>query len=354
MKLKKSLQVSDDKEPAKFFHCNKRKACYTVAGFIGTTLFIIFLLVPAIWRYSPSIQKSMLFLTHDNLPDEQNYSYPELYGMNGTRNLYINSTGNVTLGVWHVLPRSLLVEHGADKSNYELLLSHGEPIFIYMHGNSGTRANEHRIELYRKLRDVDCHVIAVDYRSYADSTEVDIDETGLVSDAMATFKWVYKRAKGSPIFGWGHSLGTGISAHAFSLLEKEDIYPNGLILEAPFNKMSDAIRDYPSTQIFRHLPWFNFFIVDSVIENGFVFDSEQNLKNTIVPVLILHARDDGILPYKLSEQLFENIKISRKSTLTELVLYDASYGYGHQFIVRDPELQNRIQTFMKNCLKTKY
>lgn len=118
-------------------------------------------------------------------------------------------------------------------------MSHGEPIIIYMHGNSGTRANDQRIELYQKLQDINCHVIAVDYRStvlyrfvvviaifaclffsplktklfflqgYADSTDAEIDENGLVSDAKETFKWVYKRANGTPIFGWGHSLGTG-------------------------------------------------------------------------------------------------------------------------------------------------
>lgn len=65
----------------------------------------------------------------------------------------------------HLLPRNLLVKYGANESYNEELLSHGEPIIIYMHGNSGARPNKQRIELYRKLRDINCHVIAVDYRS---------------------------------------------------------------------------------------------------------------------------------------------------------------------------------------------
>lgn len=65
----------------------------------------------------------------------------------------------------HILPSNLFVKYGANESNYEQLLSHGEPIIIYMHGNSGARPNNQRIELYRKLRDINCHVIAVDYRS---------------------------------------------------------------------------------------------------------------------------------------------------------------------------------------------
>lgn len=130
----------------------------------------------------------------------------------------------------HILPRKLLEKHENDRSKYEQLLSHSEPIVIYMHGNSGTRANEHRVQLYHILQDIDCHVLAVDYRSmvygfffirmiltwnyyfglgYADSTDVEISEAGVVIDVMEIFKWTYKRANGTPIFGWGHSLGTG-------------------------------------------------------------------------------------------------------------------------------------------------
>lgn len=40
-----------------------------------------------------------------------------------------------------------------------------------------------------------------------------------------------------------------IGSHAYSLLEKEGIFPSGLILEAPFTKMSDEIREYPLTKV---------------------------------------------------------------------------------------------------------
>lgn len=339
------------KEPKMCINCNKRKACYTTVGFFSIAFVIIFLLVPAIWRYSPSIQKSMIFLNHDYMPVVQNYSYPEVYGMDGTRNFYIDTKDNITLGVWHILPRNLIVKYGKNESSYEELLSHGEPIIIYMHGNSGARANNVRMKLYRKLRDINCHVIAVDYRSYADSTDAKLDETGLVSDVMETFKWVHKRAKGIPIFGWGHSLGTGIGAHAFSLLEKENIYPSGLILEAPFNKISEAIREYSTTKVLRYFPWFDFFIIDPVIANGIVFDTEQNLKNAKVPVLILHARDDIIIPYQLSENLYNYITTTRNSDLTELVIYDAQYKFGHQYICRDKEIEKKIEKFIQKCLK---
>lgn len=46
-------------------------------------------------------------------------------------------------------------------------------------------------------------------QGYADSTDVEVSELGVVTDAMEMFRWVHKRANGTPIFGWGHSLGTG-------------------------------------------------------------------------------------------------------------------------------------------------
>lgn len=39
------------------------------------------------------------------------------------------------------------------------------PIFIYLHGNAGNRATKHRVQLYKKLQELNCHVIAFDYRS---------------------------------------------------------------------------------------------------------------------------------------------------------------------------------------------
>lgn len=63
-----------------------------------------------------------------------------------------------------MLPRNLIEKYGENESSYEQTLSHGEPIIIYMHGNSGARANERRIELYHKLQNINCHVIAIDYR----------------------------------------------------------------------------------------------------------------------------------------------------------------------------------------------
>lgn len=56
-------------------------------------------------------------------------------------------------------------------------------------------------------------------------------------------------------------------------------------------------------QIHRLLPWFEFFLIEPVIENKIIFDTETNLIGTKMPILILHARDDVVIPYKLGEKV---------------------------------------------------
>jgi abhydrolase domain-containing protein 12 len=66
----------------------------------------------------------------------------------------------------HILPASLMNDSvNASDSLYEELLSRGEPVIVYMHGNSGSRGSPHRVELYTLLRNMNYHVIAFDYRS---------------------------------------------------------------------------------------------------------------------------------------------------------------------------------------------
>jgi len=36
------------------------------------------------------------------MPSSVNYSHPEIYGIRGTRNFYIKTNDNMTLGVWYV------------------------------------------------------------------------------------------------------------------------------------------------------------------------------------------------------------------------------------------------------------
>lgn len=88
----------------------------------------------------------------------------------------------------------------------EILRQTHNPICLYIHGNTGSRANGHRVEVYKTLRRLGYHVIAIDYRGFADSSDVSPTERGCVADALAVYSFI-KNLTNNPVFVYGHSLG---------------------------------------------------------------------------------------------------------------------------------------------------
>lgn len=315
----------------------------------------LFVIVPLIFRYSYGLQRSMLFLNFVRWPRNFNYSAPEKVGLSGVRNFFLTTDNDVKLGVWQILPSSLINESRNainEEKWYKDQLGDGKPIFLYMHGNSGSRAAAHRVELYKVLRDLDYHVVTFDYRSYGDSSPIEPSEDGLVTDGISMFRWVEKHANGNPIFVWGHSLGTGVSSHALSILSSEGTESHGLMLEAPFNNIRDELRAHPMAQLFKILPWFDWCFVRPVYENGLRFDSDENVSKILAPVAILHAEDDRIVPFQLGEKLYRTMQQRRSndSLGVEFWRFAAKYGYGHKFIYKDQSLPDIVRNFVQSSI----
>lgn len=85
---------------------------------------------------------------------------------------------------------------------------------------------------------------------YADSSKAKLSEEAVVSDAMQLYKWVTEKTK-SPIYIWGHSLGTALSTHTVANLRDKGIIPHGLFLEAPFTRMREEVPYHPIGKVMR-------------------------------------------------------------------------------------------------------
>lgn len=178
-------------------------------------------------------------------------------------------------------------------------------IILYLHGNSNSRGASHRIELYQVLRELGYHILALDYRSYGDSTKVSPSEIGVVRDAISVYNYITSITK-NPVFLWGHSLGTGIATHMLSLLAKNNVPgPRALVLESPFNNINEEIRAHPMSKLFRNLPWFEYTIARPMHSNFLRFESDQHISEFRQPVMILHAEDDMVVPFKLGYKVVE-------------------------------------------------
>ncbi|PVD25821.1 hypothetical protein C0Q70_13484 [Pomacea canaliculata] len=225
--------------------------------------------------------------------------------------------------LWHKLPVSLSESKEVAWDKYEESLRSGKTIFLYLHGNSGTRGGYHRVQIYKFLSQLDAHVLTIDYRGFGDSTGTPSEE-GVVHDAYFAYKWLKSKSNNAPIFIWGHSLGTGCVI--LFIIAGDD--PVGVILEAPFNNILEAAEHHPFSLPFRLLPWFKSIFIDSIKEHGIQFSSDENIMKVTPHILILHAEDDGIVPFHLGHKLYQKAKETRTPATgdVELVVFQGHHG----------------------------
>ncbi|XP_026324607.1 monoacylglycerol lipase ABHD12-like isoform X2 [Hyposmocoma kahamanoa] len=337
--------------------------------------------VPLIFKYSKTFRRSLVFANFVQWPPNVDYDDPSSRGIEGGRNFNIEYHSEVDhcpvkIGIWHILPKTLYerikgdFEH-TDKEQLnrimdEELAKSTMPVMMYCHGNSNSRAATHRIQLYKFFQQMDFHTIAYDYRGYGDSTNLNPTEDGVVEDSLVVYEWlcntVAKEGKRPPLFVWGHSLGTGISSHLLGnlpelstrLLSRESPLPPpcGLILEAPFNNLADEVAQHPLSKLVTWLPYYESTFVApfrSAPEHKFCSEVHLNRARTL-PVLILHAKDDVIVPFLVGLRLYRSIVASRidGGAPVKLHAYDKSLGLGHKWICNAKDLPQVVGEFVKD------
>ncbi|KAB7495165.1 Monoacylglycerol lipase ABHD12 [Armadillidium nasatum] len=322
------------------------------------TLFVAYIICPLCFYLSPFIQRQLIFLNYVSPPRRVNFHNPDKEGLKGTRNFYLETEKGIKVGVWHILPTSLIDKCPPRESAkhvewYEKSLSDHRPVFLYLHGNTSSRAIAHRVELYNLLRNQDWHVVAFDYRGYADSTKALMNETGVVHDAKVVYNYVRSHTGNSPLIVWGHSLGTGVSCHSVGSLCQEGKSPSALILESPFNNIRDEVKYHPLAAIFVKMPKFKELFLDPLKDTGIDFRSDEHITKINRPVLILHAKDDLVVPFKLGKRLYESAKKNRPRNFppVKFVEFESGRSFGHKFICRAPELPQILRDFVVEVTK---
>lgn len=327
----------------------KKKSSSIFFKVVVIFVFIVYIVVPLSMYYSPTVRRHTVFLHYISLSKQGNLSRPQDSGLKCTRNFYINSADNIKLGVWHIPPVSALprCQNGILPVGNEF--DDNRPVFLYLHGNAGTRAGGHRVSIYKVLSEkLDSHIIAFDYRGYGDSKNVLPTEPGVVEDTQHVYEWLLKRVSPSRVFVWGHSLGTGVGVSFMHKLAYD--LPAALILEAPFTRIIDAAKHHPLSIFHRYMPFFEVFIAKPIGDEDTGFDSLGRISNVKCPILILHAEDDGFVPYDHGKKLYEVARTERKNVhpeATQFVGFDGKLDFGHKNIYKSPDLPNILKEFME-------
>jgi len=155
---------------------------------------------------------------------------------------------------------------------------------LVCHGNGGNIS--HRLSLCDALLGTGVNVLAFDYRGYGRSAGRPT-EAGTYRDAQAAHAWL--RARGfaaSNLIAFGESLGGAV---ATELALRGEV--GALVLQSTFTSIPDL-----GAELFPFLPvrWI------ATIR----YDTRRKLPAIRVPVLLMHSRDDRLIPFHHAERIF--------------------------------------------------
>lgn len=167
--------------------------------------------------------------------------------------------------------------------------------------------------------------MAVEYRGYG-FNKGSVDEEGLNLDAQAGYDYLINEGiLPENIGAVGHSLGGAV---ATTLASKKDL--GFLILDSTFNNMKDAIKSVKTSKFVKDRTSLPQQLGLGLIPTGVIplenkFESDKHIKNVKCPILIIHCKDDEVLPLPLAQKLANsatNAKYSEFAVLGNSSIHD--------------------------------
>jgi fermentation-respiration switch protein FrsA (DUF1100 family) len=157
---------------------------------------------------------------------------------------------------------------------------------LFLHGNAGNIS--HRLDSIAVFHELGLDTLIIDYRGYGQS-QGKPSEDGTYRDAEAAWEYLVTQRRIDPgrIIVFGRSIGGGVAAW---LATKRQ--PAALIVESSFTSVVDmAVHLYPFLPA-RLISRLRYPVADYVA-------------SAACPVLIVHSRDDEIIPYDMGRMLYE-------------------------------------------------
>lgn len=198
----------------------------------------------------------------------------------------------------------------------------GRATIVLFHGNGGNIA--YRAYKARALIDAGYGILLAGYRGYGGSTGSP-SEAGLMRDGEAALAFLGQRgASGANLILYGESLGTGV---AVALAGGHEV--RALILESPYTSIADV-----AASAYRIFPA-RYLVKDR-------FPSIDRIGAIAVPLLVIHGKDDRVVPVRFGIELFEAAGGPKEIRLIEGAGHNDVFERGGdavvlEFLARMPE-----------------
>ncbi len=209
------------------------------------------------------MQGRMLYLAE--VPGRTLTMTPADVGM-GYQDVSIETTDGVMLHGWFIDGRS-------------------SQVLLFFHGNAGNIS--HRLDSIAQFLDLGLSVLIIDYRGYGQSTGR-TTEKGIYRDADAAWRYLIdgRGIVASDIVIFGRSLGASVASKLAS-----EHQPLALIVESSFTSVPDIAQDL--------YPWLPVRWLSRLSHA-----TRDYVRDVRCPILIIHSRDDEIVPFHHGESIF--------------------------------------------------
>jgi len=163
-----------------------------------------------------------------------------------------------------------------------------EVTVLFCHGNGGNIS--HRLDSINIFYNLGVNCFIFDYRGYGES-DGKPGEQGTYLDVEAAYKWLMEEKNVSPdsIIIFGRSLGGSVAAYLAAKVEVK-----ALIIESCFTSYADIGKKFYSYMPVRLFAKFGYPTIDYV-------------RDVNCPVMIIHSRDDDIIPFEFGQKLYEAV-----------------------------------------------
>jgi fermentation-respiration switch protein FrsA (DUF1100 family) len=192
---------------------------------------------------------------------------------------------------------------------------------LFFHGNAGNLS--HRLESIGLFHELGLAVFIIDYRGYGES-EGDPTEAGTYRDAAAAWRYLVERRQiaAQEIVIFGRSLGAAIAADLASHTR-----PAALIIESAFTSVPNmAARLYPWLPV----RWLS----------RYRYNTQHSLETITCPLLVIHSREDDIIPFSEGEQLFAHAREPKQ-------FLELHGGHNDGFLVSREAYQRGLDEFLQ-------
>lgn len=180
------------------------------------------------------------------------------------------------------------------------------PLIVFFNGNTMTVYGAEA--LYQRMARMGAEVVVYDYRGYGFS-EGTADVDAFRGDALAIYDKVLREYPGRRVVVYGYSLGTAMAAHVAA--ERK---VGGLVLAAAF---ASAQEELPLFARRMGLPAEEIAALTPDDGAKVAFDEvgmvrEAGRRNAGAPLLMLHGRDDTLVPLEQGREVFQASPVKQK------------------------------------------